>query len=106
MLFSMVFTKLYITLLGATALVEAQGPVCDFLSAIPTATIKSGVLMGTTTSIPSATVLVNKFLGIPFAAAPTGSARFSAPQLLAGWSEPKDTKKFSPACIQVFSQSS
>lgn len=99
----MFFSRPYIALFGATVVVKAQGRVCDFLSATPTATIQSGVIVGTVTSIPGATIPVNKFLGIPFAAAPTGSARFSVPKPISNWSTPKDTKEFSPACIQVFS---
>nr|POE89912.1 acetylcholinesterase [Quercus suber] len=47
--------------------------------ASPVATIDSGVVVGTTTSLPSATAFVNKFLGIPFAASPP--LRFGRPEL-------------------------
>ncbi|KAI9758888.1 MAG: hypothetical protein M4579_002772 [Chaenotheca gracillima] len=65
-----------------------------------TATIDSGVVVGTTTSVPSATVSVNKFLGIPFAASPP--ERFSPPAKPASWSSPLDVSAFKPACIQQF----
>jgi carboxylesterase type B len=65
----------------------------------PTATIQGGVVVGTTKSVDATTI--NQFLGIPFAAAPTGAQRFSPPRPTS-WSEPLDTKAFKPACIQVF----
>jgi hypothetical protein len=42
----------------------------------PDVTLASGRLIGNTTSLPVATVTVNKYLGIPFAASPQ---RFSPP---------------------------
>ncbi|KAF1976621.1 alpha/beta-hydrolase [Bimuria novae-zelandiae CBS 107.79] len=67
----------------------------------PTATIDGGVIIGTTTRVPGATAVVNKFLGIPLAPAPVGSARFSVPKPT-NWSQPIETKTFKPTCIQVF----
>ena len=65
----------------------------------PSATLDSGVIVGTTTSLPSSSITVNKFLGIPFAAPPV---RFSPPVSPAKWSEPLDTSAQKPACIQQF----
>lgn len=66
----------------------------------PTATIDSGVLIGTYTSIAGASqTLVNQFLGVPFAASPT---RFSPAQTPASWSQPYTATQRGPACIQQF----
>jgi carboxylesterase type B len=70
----------------------------------PTATVDGGVIVGTTTRVQGATAAVNNFLGIPYAKAPTGSARFSVPKPTS-WTKPLDTKAFKPACIQAFSRS-
>jgi hypothetical protein len=69
-------------------------------SSPPSATVEAGVIIGTTTSIPSSATTVNKFLGIPFAAPPI---RFSPPQKPRSWSKPLSTKTFKSACIQQFS---
>jgi carboxylesterase type B len=68
-------------------------------AAAPSATLDSGVVVGTTTGLPSSKVTVNKFLGIPFAAPPV---RFSPPVSPAKWSQPLDTSVYKPACIQQF----
>jgi hypothetical protein len=81
---------------------QVIGSVHDALCHTPTVTIREGVIVGTTTAIHGATMAVNKFLGIPFAAAPIGKARFSPPKPTS-WVEPIDTKVFGPSCIQVFS---
>ena len=65
----------------------------------PTATINSGVIAGTTTSLPSSPITVNKFLGIPFGAPPV---RFSPPQPPAPWQSIYDASEYKPACIQTF----
>ncbi|KAE8420530.1 Carboxylesterase [Aspergillus pseudocaelatus] len=65
----------------------------------PTVTIDAGVVAGTTTSIPSSTVTVNQFLGIPFGAPPV---RFSPPQPPAPWSSVYDASEYNPDCIQQF----
>ncbi|KAI9846804.1 MAG: hypothetical protein M1837_003653 [Sclerophora amabilis] len=87
------------------ALVLAAGPTVLVTAAPPasvpsaTATVASGVVVGTTTTLPSATTAVNKFLGIPFAAPPE---RFSPAQEPAAWSDPLEVSAFKPACIQQF----
>ena len=60
--------------LSSTAL--AQITACSS----PTATVDSGILIGTTTSLPAATASINKFLGVPFAQPPV---RFAPPKKLA-----------------------
>jgi len=66
----------------------------------PTARIDSGVIIGTSTSLPSATAVVHKYLGIPFADSPP--ERFGPPVRPERWFEPLDTKEYKPACIQQF----
>jgi carboxylesterase type B len=69
-------------------------------SSSPSATLDAGVVIGTTTAIPSSSTNVNKFLGIPFAAPPI---RFSPPQKPKSWFKPLSAQTFKPACIQQFS---
>jgi hypothetical protein len=66
----------------------------------PTAKIDSGVLIGTSTTLASATAVVHKYLGIPFANSPPG--RFSPPVKPQPWIQPLDATKYKPACIQQF----
>jgi hypothetical protein len=63
----------------------------------PTVTLLDGVYVGTTTQLPSATALVNKFLGIPFADTPE---RFLAPKPRNLGSQVRDAISQPPACIQ------
>lgn len=77
-------------LLAAATTVAAQAP---------TVTIDSGVYVGTTAVLPTATSIVNQFLGIPFAAQPE---RF-APAQAAPYSEGvKQATTRGPACFQQF----
>ena len=64
----------------------------------PIASIKAGVVAGTTTALPSASAPVNKFLGVPFATA----TRFGLPVDPTPWTTPVDTKVFKPGCLQAF----
>ncbi|TDZ14798.1 Carboxylesterase 5A [Colletotrichum orbiculare MAFF 240422] len=59
-------------ILGVVSLVEA--------AASPSAVIDAGTIVGTTTTLPSSTVTVNKFLGIPYAQPPIEEKRFLPPQ--------------------------
>lgn len=65
-----------------------------------TATIDAGVLHGTSTSLPTATATVNKFLGVPFAKSPP--ERFAPPVKPDFFSAPINATAFSPACNQQF----
>lgn len=77
----------------------ASSAPCNDTNTRPTATIDSGVVVGTTTSLPSSTITVNKFLGIPFGAPPV---RFSPPKPAAPWQFNYDASEYKPACIQKF----
>ncbi|KAL5342255.1 putative carboxylesterase hlo [Aspergillus crustosus] len=70
----------------------------------PTAIIDSGAIVGTTTqvAIPSATVTVNKYLGIPYAEEPE---RFRLAKPVAPWTEFFDASNLGPACYQQISNS-
>jgi carboxylesterase type B len=70
------------------------------LSGSPTATVDSGVVVGTSTTLLSTTAVVHKYLGIPFADSPPG--RFRPPVVPRKWTSPLDATKYKPACIQQF----
>ncbi|KAK5076089.1 hypothetical protein LTR51_001769 [Lithohypha guttulata] len=66
----------------------------------PSATIDSGVVIGTQTSIAGApSPVVNQYLGVPFAASPT---RFAPAQSATPWSSAYMATQRGPACIQQF----
>ena len=66
----------------------------------PIVTIDSGVVLGTTSLLPSATTSVNKFLSIPYAQTPPD--RFSPPQHLSKSDDTINATVFKSACIQAF----
>ena len=78
--------------------------VCALLgaatAAAPSVTIDAGVVIGTTTTLPTATASVNKFLGIPFAQSPP--ERFAPPQKPSNFSRPINATAWRPACVQQF----
>ncbi|KAF2148848.1 alpha/beta-hydrolase [Myriangium duriaei CBS 260.36] len=76
--------------------------VCSLFAAAargdaPTATVDSGVLIGTTTLLPTATACINKFLGVPFAVSPPG--RFVPPVREQPFGE-RNATTYSAACVQ------
>jgi acetylcholinesterase/carboxylesterase 2 len=67
----------------------------------PTVTISPGIVIGTTVTPvnqPSATAVVNAFLGIPFAKSPP--ERFSPPEEPEPWSTPLQAQSLAPSCPQ------
>ncbi|KAF4827831.1 Cholinesterase [Colletotrichum tropicale] len=70
-----------------------------FPSPFPVATISSGVVQGLATSLPDAPHVVNKFLGIPYAAPPV---RFALPQAPEPWMSPFNATAFGASCYQNF----
>ncbi|KAJ5217845.1 Alpha/Beta hydrolase protein [Penicillium citrinum] len=81
-------------LLGLAAIAAASKP-------LPTAVIDSGAIVGTTTTLPSSTAVVNKYLGVPFGKRPV---RFSPPEPAERWSTTYNATKWGPACFQEVSQ--
>ena len=69
----------------------------------PTVTIDCGKLVGTTTTLPSATSSVNQYFGVPFAAPPV---RFEKPKPAQPWKGTRNATKRAAACIQQFGGSS
>ncbi|KAL3440160.1 Carboxylesterase [Aspergillus insuetus] len=65
----------------------------------PHALTSNGLIYGKTSSLPNSTVLVNTFLGIPFAAPPT---RFSPPRPPRRRLVPISATTYGPSCIQQF----
>lgn len=63
-------------------------------------TLPYATVAGTTTSLPSATAPVNKFLGVPFAKTPP--ERFEPPSAPDQAASVVDAAAFKPACIQQF----
>ena len=59
---------------------------------------RSGPVIGSDDTAASGTW---SWKGVPFAAAPVGSLRWRAPQDPPRWSQPRDAKAFSPACVQT-----
>lgn len=64
----------------------------------PQVTIDSGELRGAAVKVLSAG---GAFLGIPFAAQPTGSLRWHTPQLPQKWSGIREATAWGPACPQI-----
>ncbi|KAI8482792.1 hypothetical protein Bbelb_394540 [Branchiostoma belcheri] len=58
-----------------------------------------GPIRGFSTTLGDGTVL-NTFLGVPFAAPPTGDLRFRPPQQHEPWTDVFDATRFGPACLQ------
>ncbi|KAF8859749.1 carboxylesterase [Acephala macrosclerotiorum] len=74
-------------------------------TASPTVTINSGVVVGFATEVVSAstsTATVYNYLGIPFAAPPTGTARFRPPVTPTAWASPLQATSLPPACYEQF----
>lgn len=65
----------------------------------PTVSIDAGRIIGTATTLPSATAAVNQFLGIPYAAPPV---RFEKSVKPTRWLLPKTVQKRGKSCIQQF----
>ncbi|KAL9083986.1 MAG: hypothetical protein Q9159_005479 [Coniocarpon cinnabarinum] len=68
-----------------------------------TVTLPYGQVAGTTTSLPTATAPVNKFLGVPYAKSPP--QRFTPPSQPDQFDAPIDATAFSASCIQQFTGS-
>jgi para-nitrobenzyl esterase len=67
-------------------------------SSAPTVTLKSGALRGTRFSADQNSVA---FLGVPYAAPPTGELRWKPPEPVAPWAGKRDATQFGAACPQL-----
>ena len=66
--------------------------------------IKQGTLQGLTEVIPNAhgpIKAINKYLGVPYATAPTGKLRFAPPQPHKGWNGVYKATHFRSICMQL-----
>lgn len=84
------------------AIPTAGGPHARQAASEPSATIDSGIVIGVQTSLPGSPNLVNKYLGVPFAASPT---RFAPAETATPWTKPYRATQNGPACVQVCSKS-
>jgi carboxylesterase type B len=89
----------FVLLTFALCIISASSVPSNDSDSRPTAIIESGIVAGTTTTLSTSTITVNKFLGIPFGAPPV---RFSPPQPPAPWQSTYDASEYKPACIQKF----
>src|SRR5690242_7178565 len=78
---------------GATA-ANAGTATTAWGSGGPIATTEDGAVLGTTAGT------VEEFLGIPYAAPPTGHLRWRPPQPPAEWHGVRDARQFGPSCPQ------
>ncbi len=60
----------------------------------PVAETEQGMLRGASSDG------IERFLGIPYAAAPTGDLRWQAPRPVDGWNNVRDASEFGPICAQ------
>ncbi|KAL4924103.1 Alpha/Beta hydrolase protein [Aspergillus undulatus] len=92
-----------LSLLSFIALASAAECTPAYSNSRPTAIVDSGAIVGTTTqvAVPSATVTVNKYLGIPFAKRPE---RFRLPEPVSPWPGFFDASQHGPACYQQISE--
>ena len=82
----------------AALIVAFLGPICTGHASTPSRTTldtQSGLIIGTRSAS------VSEFLGIPYAAAPTGTLRFRPPAPRPAWTVPLQATAFGPACPQT-----
>lgn len=73
----------------------------------PTAVVDAGVIIGTTTTLPSSTVKVNKFLGIPYAQPPVDQRRFLPPEPITTFTQsPLKATAWGSKCLDYTSSES
>ena len=83
------------TVLAAAVLAASVPLAASAAPKSPVVATDDGPIRGTTIGAMQA------FLGIPYAAPPTGDLRWRAPQPNAGWQGVRDASKFGPHCPQV-----
>ena len=85
---------LTLTAAGATAATASGAVAASRAHAAPIVTTRGGAVRGTTAGT------VDEFLGIPYAAPPTGDLRWRPPQPPARWWGVRDVTQFAPSCPQ------
>lgn len=65
---------------------------------IPSVQIHAGRIIGKRAQVNG--VPLREFLGIPYAAPPTGPLRWKPPQPVTHWHTPRTTQQFGPSCMQ------
>jgi carboxylesterase type B len=68
----------------------------------PTVTITGGRLRGTTTRLPESDIVVNQYLGIPYAQPPIENLRFAPPESPESWSDTLDATQQPNGCMQYY----
>ncbi|KPP66513.1 fatty acyl-CoA hydrolase precursor, medium chain-like [Scleropages formosus] len=66
----------------------------------PVVTLKKGTLHGEYVTVKGTKQVVEQYLGIPFAQAPVGALRLSAPQPPLSWEGVRDATQQPPLCLQ------
>jgi hypothetical protein len=94
---SVYLLALFLNAITAAVLPTQQGQARQVI-AEPSASIDAGLVIGIQTSVDGSSNLVNKYLGIPFAASPT---RFAPAETATPWTQPYRATQNGPACIQV-----
>jgi para-nitrobenzyl esterase len=87
-------TALTLTATGATAASAGAAAAAWGSGGAPVVTTNDGAVRGMTVGT------VDEFLGIPYAAPPTGNLRWRPPQPPAGWQGVRDATQFAPSCPQ------
>ncbi len=87
-------SALTLTAVGATAAAVGGAAAASRARAAPIVAIGDGAIRGTTAGT------VDEFLGIPYAAPPTGNLRWRPPQPPAEWRGVRDASQFAPSCPQ------
>jgi para-nitrobenzyl esterase len=85
---------LTLTAAGATAATASGAAAASRVHVAPIVTTGDGAVRGTTAGT------VNEFLGIPYAAPPTGNLRWRPPAPPADWRGVRDATQFGPSCPQ------
>jgi para-nitrobenzyl esterase len=87
-------TALTLAAAGATAATAGTRTAASGSGGAPIATTGDGAVRGMTAGS------INEFLGIPYAAPPTGNLRWRPPQPPAEWHGVRDATQFAPSCPQ------
>ncbi|XP_035215914.1 acetylcholinesterase-1-like [Stegodyphus dumicola] len=90
------FQKFFITCGSLLYILCFEKPI--FCMRVPMINTKLGTIIGTNIYIDG--ILVNQYLGIPYAKPPVDKLRFKKPEKIEEWISPRNATKQPPACIQ------